>query len=176
MRWRKEQKTFTVSFGGQTERLDGERSDAWGEVVIICREAFRKVDEATLPLVSQRFLSMGKATVWSGVSSRLSHEAGRAATCVESSKSFYPAHLGLWSDSLCCTLLEEPASLVTRRHLLQPSVRLCSARDSPVHAQAGQWHVWLGNLPSNHLYFASHTSAASCHRLCSPFRASAPVW
>lgn len=95
------------------------------------------------------------------------------ATCVESSKSSCLGYLGLWSDSLCRTLLRKPASLVARRHLLQPTVRLASAKAPSVHFQT-QANGMFGSpcFCQTELVFLSHTSSASCSRLCSPYRAS----
>lgn len=75
-------------------QVNGARS--WGEVFTICKEACAEVWEAALLPAP----SMGKqlATVWPVSFPPPRHVAGRAATCVESSKRCCLGYLGLETD------------------------------------------------------------------------------
>lgn len=118
---------------------------------------------------------MGRSTVWSKASSSASC-CGHSGHVCRVKKSYCLGYLAIWSYFLCCTLLRSRLAWVTRRHLLQPSVRLVSAKAPPVHfKQANSMFGW----PSCHqtdLFFPEPHIRFVMGRLCSPFRVSAPAW
>lgn len=75
-----------------------------------------------------------------------------------------------------CSLFRMPASLVITRHVLQPSVKLVTAK-APAVCFSNKPMACLAITVATKLFSlgfpSSHISAASCNRLCSPYRASA---